>query len=110
MLGVTQQYGTEKGILPSDSCLKPSHAHVIVRYLGQCLVNLPWKSAFWLAVKSKGGLEVLHKAEVHLKARHSAERILRCWGGQSKGSFDELKEGIHKMLQVCSLPFGRQTG
>ena len=52
------------------------------------------------AVESKGGVEVLHKAEAHLKARHSAERILRCWGGQSKGSFDELKEGIHKMLQV----------
>lgn len=55
------------------------------------------------AVKSKGGQEVLHKAEVHLKARHSAERILRCWGGQSKGSFEELKGGIHKMLQACSL-------
>lgn len=45
---------------------------------------------------------MLQKAEAHLKARHSAERILRCWGGQSKGSFDELKEGIHKMLQVGS--------
>ena len=56
-----------------------------------------------LAVETSGGVEVLQKAEAHLKARHSAERILRCWGGSGKGSFDELKEGIHKMLQVSKL-------
>ena len=89
-----------KGTLSFPACLKPCayDSAPIERPRPKNVL----KEGILLAVKSKGGVEVLHKAEVQLRARHSAERILRCWGGQSKGSFAELKEGIHKMLQVLA--------
>ena len=53
------------------------------------------------AVASKRGMEVLHRADVHLKARHSAERILRCWGGQLGSSFEDIKATINNLIKVC---------
>ena len=44
--------------------------------------------------------ELRRKAEVQLKAPHSAERILRCWGGQAAVTFTSIQDSISKILQA----------
>eukprot|EP00879_Flechtneria_rotunda_P027618 GHRR01029593.1.p1 GENE.GHRR01029593.1~~GHRR01029593.1.p1 ORF type:complete len:199 (+),score=60.34 GHRR01029593.1:872-1468(+) len=39
-----------------------------------------------------------HKVDLHLAARHSAERMLRCWGSGAGQSYAETKERIAKVL------------
>eukprot|EP00879_Flechtneria_rotunda_P004521 GHRR01004776.1.p1 GENE.GHRR01004776.1~~GHRR01004776.1.p1 ORF type:complete len:295 (+),score=104.22 GHRR01004776.1:159-1043(+) len=38
-----------------------------------------------------------HKVDLHLAARHSAERMLRCWGSGAGQSYAETKERIAKV-------------
>lgn len=66
-------------------------------------------------MNDEGGLEVLARADELVKARHSVERLSRCWGGPGNSSFDEFKSSVHKMLKadtlsrlhsfICSTPF-----
>lgn len=44
--------------------------------------------------------DLKHKCELHLGAKHSAERLQRCWGSGAGFKFDETKESIRSMLQV----------
>lgn len=39
------------------------------------------------------------RCELHLAARHSAERLLRCWGSGAGQSYAETKERIAKLLE-----------
>ncbi|KAI7837239.1 hypothetical protein COHA_008927 [Chlorella ohadii] len=43
--------------------------------------------------------ELRHKCELHLSAKHSAERLARCWGSGAGFKFDETKDSIRSMLQ-----------
>ncbi|KAL4436793.1 hypothetical protein ABPG75_003932 [Micractinium tetrahymenae] len=43
--------------------------------------------------------ELKHKCELHLGAKHSGERLQRCWGSGAGFKFDETKESIRSMLQ-----------
>ncbi|PRW57868.1 programmed cell death 4-like isoform B [Chlorella sorokiniana] len=43
--------------------------------------------------------ELRHKCELHLGAKHSAERLARCWGSGAGFKFDETKDSIRSMLQ-----------
>jgi hypothetical protein len=54
-------------------------------------------------VECKDGKEVLLRADALLKAPHSAERILRCWGGGLDTTFAHTREYIAKMLQVNNI-------
>ena len=45
--------------------------------------------------------ELKLKCEVHLDAKHSAERLQRCFGSGAGFKLDETKEAIAKMLQVA---------
>lgn len=44
--------------------------------------------------------ELKHRCELHLGAKHAAERLQRCWGSGAGFKFDETKESIRSMLQV----------
>lgn len=43
--------------------------------------------------------ELRHKCEVHLGARHAAERMLRCWGSGAGRQHSEIKEAVTKVLE-----------
>ena len=61
------------------------------------------------AVGCKDGKEVLKRAQALLKAPHSAERILRCWGAgmdNNTSSFAHIRQYIANMLQVLTIRAG----
>jgi programmed cell death protein 4 len=44
------------------------------------------------------------RTELHLAARHSAERMLRCWGAGAGQSYAETKDRIAKVFTAsCTL-------
>ena len=42
------------------------------------------------------------KAEVLLRSRHAAERMLRCWGSGAGLVFEDTRDAIKKLLSVRS--------
>ena len=56
-----------------------------------------------IAVECKDGKEVLKRAEALLKAPHSAERILRCWGAGMDTTFAHARQYIANLLQVPTI-------
>ena len=67
-----------------------------------------WTPYGTIAVECKDGKEVLKRAEALLKAPHSAERILRCWGAgmdNDTSSFAHTLQYIVNMLQVLYMLF-----
>lgn len=47
------------------------------------------------------------RCDLHLAARHSAERLLRCWGSGAGQSHAETKERIGKVRWICLQRGGR---
>ncbi len=46
------------------------------------------------AAPGEGAQAVAHTCEVHLSARHAAERMSRCWGSGAGLIFDETRDSI----------------
>lgn len=51
---------------------------------------------------------MLRRAEALLKAPHSAERILRCWGGGVDNTFTRTRDYIANMLRVWIVPISKR--
>lgn len=50
-------------------------------------------------VEGSSVADLKHRIEMQLSARHSAERMQRCWGTDTKASYQDMKEAITKLLE-----------
>lgn len=80
----------------------PDAVELLALFLARAVVDDALPPAFISKIPAVEGsrlVELKHKAESHSNARHSAEKVLRCWGQGAGLNYSDTKDGISKMLE-----------
>lgn len=81
----------------------PDAVDLVSLFLARAVIDDALPPAFVSKIPEVEGsllVELKRRAEGHLSARHSAEKVLRCWGGQGVGlTYSDTKDSIAKMLE-----------